>query len=400
MTRQRRAIIVGGSMGGLFAALALRKRGWHVEIFERNATALSGRGAGIATHERLSRALAGVGISPNALTGIRIDTRRLYDRAGHVVRDLSYPQLNTSWDTLLSLLRTEVPDTCYTLDCTVIDVTSNNSAAIAHFADGTTATAELIVAADGIRSTVRACVAPQSQPVYAGYVAWRGLVDEMALSATVRSTLMPCFAFCLPAGEQMLGYAVAGRDNQLAPGQRRYNFVWYRPADAAVMLPRLLTDETGHHHAMSVPPPLVANAVIAEMRRAAEATLAPAFFEAVAKTDMPFFQPIYDLAVPRMTYGRVALIGDAAFVARPHVGAGVTKAAEDACALAEALDGRETMAGLALFDQTRTPIGARIVRQGRDLGAQLGQTRLDQGVAEPIGTIDILRDTASLAFLD
>jgi 2-polyprenyl-6-methoxyphenol hydroxylase-like FAD-dependent oxidoreductase len=395
MTQQRRAIIVGGSMGGLFAALALRKRGWHVDIYERNATALSGRGAGIATHERLSRALTAVGIHATAWSGIEIDTRCLYDRAGHIVRDVTYPQLNTSWDALLSLLRSQVPDTCYHLGRTVTDVITQDATAVAHFSDGTSATADLIIAADGIRSSVRACIAPESQPVYSGYVAWRGLVEEMALSNAVRSQAMSCFAFCLPPGEQILGYAVAGRDNQLAPGQRRYNFVWYRPADATVELPRLLTDDTGHRHAMSVPPPLVAKSVIADMRRAAEATLAPIFVEAVAKTDMPFFQPVYDLAVPRMTYGRVVLIGDAAFVARPHVGAGVTKAAEDACALAEALDGRDTATGLAQFDQTRTPIGARIVRQGRDLGA-----RLDQGAAQPTGTIDILRDTASLAFLD
>src|SRR5690606_30471686 len=141
---------------------------------------------------------------------------------------------------------------------------------------------------------------------------------------------------CLPHGEQMLGYPVAGCGNDLRPGHRRFNFVWYRPARPAA-LERMLTDESGKRPDVSIPPPLFAGAVIEEMRAAAERVLAPLFREAVRRTRMPFLQPIYDLTVPRMMAECVALIGDAAFVARPHVGAGVTKAAEDALALADSL---------------------------------------------------------------
>ena len=63
--------------------------------------------------------------------------------------------------------------------------------------------------------------------------------------------------FCLPPGEQFLGYPVAGPDNDLRPGHRRYNVVWYRPADEATKLPWLLTDESGVTHAISIPPPLI-----------------------------------------------------------------------------------------------------------------------------------------------
>jgi len=78
---------------------------------------------------------------------------------------------------------------------------------------------------------------------------------------------------------------------------------------------------------------LIARSTVAAMRADAARVLASQFNEMVGLCEQPFLQPIYDLEVPRMAFGRVALVGDAAFVARPHVGAGVAKAAEDALAI-------------------------------------------------------------------
>jgi len=170
--------------------------------------------------------------------------------------------------------------------------------------------------------------------------------------------------------EQMLGYPVAGPNNDLRPGHRRYNFVWYRPASEARELPRLLTDDTGRTHVLSIPPPLIARDVIAAMRAGAERVLAPQFNEMVGLCAQPFLQPIYDLEVPHMAFGRVAILGDAAFVARPHVGAGVAKAAEDALALAQALDAGENVeVALNQYEQARIPAGERIIARARHLGA-------------------------------
>ncbi len=182
-------------------------------------------------------------------------------------------------------------------------------------------------------------------------------------------------------------------------------FVWYRPASEEEGLPRLLTDDTGRRHELSIPPPLMAKAVVAEMREAAARLLSPAFAEAVRATPMPFIQPIYDLEVPRMAFGRVALLGDSAFVARPHVGAGVTKAAEDALALARHLGaGRDAGAALAAYDAERQPIGADVIRQARHLGAylQAGRRTAEQELlAERYRAPDaVMRETASVAFLD
>ena len=227
---------------------------------------------------------------------------------------------------------------------------------------------------------------PALAPLYAGYTAWRGLVAEAAFPPPLHAQLFDEFSFCLPPNEQMLGYPVAGPDNDLRAGHRRYNFVWYRPASEERELPRLLTDESGRTHALSIPPPLIARDVVARMRTAGEQVLAPPFNAMLSLCAQPFLQPIYDLEVPRMAFGRVAILGDAAFVARPHVGAGVAKAAEDALALADALAGHDDVeTALRQFEEARLGVGEKIIARARRLGAYVQADLKTRGRARLCG---------------
>jgi 2-polyprenyl-6-methoxyphenol hydroxylase-like FAD-dependent oxidoreductase len=214
--------------------------------------------------------------------------------------------------------------------------------------------------------------------------------------------LFELMTFCLPPGEQCLGYPVAGPDNELRLGQRRYNVVWYRPADEASELPWLLTDDKGVTHSISIPPPLIRRDPIAAMRAAAERLLAPQFRDIVRLIDEPILQPIYDLESPRLAFGRVAILGDAAFVARPHVAAGVSKAADDAAALAQALDGDDVEAALRAFEARRLPQGRKIIERARHLGAYLQATQTAEERARSARHSipqAVLAETAVLDFL-
>src|SRR5204862_1850729 len=193
----------------------------------------------------------------------------------------------------------------------------------------------------------------------------RSMIPEKAIPPAIHREVFEYMVFCLPPGEQFLGYPVAGPDNDLRPGHRRYNVVWYRPADERGELKRLLTDESGTTHAISIPPPLIARDAIAQMRAAAERLLAPQFRAVARMIDEPILQPIYDLETPRMAFGRVAIVGDAAFVARPHVAAGVAKAADDAAALVAALAREEVAPALRRFEAARVPVGHRIIERAR-----------------------------------
>jgi 2-polyprenyl-6-methoxyphenol hydroxylase-like FAD-dependent oxidoreductase len=358
-------------MSGLFAAVLLRQAGWDAKIFERVEVELSGRGAGIVTHAELCAVLEAAGFDPNKNLGVEVPGRKTFDRSGRVIAEYACPQTLTSWDRVFSMLRESFPAERYHRGKGLTHIEECTGRVAAIFSDGSRADGDVLIGADGFRSTVRAETLPEVRPVYAGYVAWRGLVAEEALTAATHKDIFDAMVFCLPPGEQILGYPVAGPNNDLRAGRRRYNFVWYRPAGAAE-LKRLLTDETGHTHELSIPPPLVRADIIRELRAASERLLPPQLQEVVRLTPQPFLQPIYDVETTRMAVGRVALIGDAAFLGRPHVAAGVTKAAADAMALVTALRaGGDLEAALDRFERSRMDINRRVVARGRDLGTYL-----------------------------
>ena len=115
MTKRGRALIIGGSISGLFAALLLRRNGWQAEIFERSATELAGRGAGIVTHAELRDALRMAEIDPDDGLGVGVKIRRMFDRDGRVIAERPFPQIVTSWDRMFRLLRNAFPAANYHL---------------------------------------------------------------------------------------------------------------------------------------------------------------------------------------------------------------------------------------------------------------------------------------------
>jgi 2-polyprenyl-6-methoxyphenol hydroxylase-like FAD-dependent oxidoreductase len=371
---RRRALIIGGSMSGLFAGLLLRQRGFQVDVYERVNSELAGRGAGIVAQPQVAETLRSIGISPADL-GVDASTRQVLDVEGQVVCSFECPQILTSWERVYRKLRDAFPAAHYHRGRGLRAFEQTADSVVAHFSDGGREEADLLLGADGIRSTVRQQVLPDLLPIYAGYVAWRALIPEQAFPPIIHRELFEFLTFCLPPGEQCLGYPVAGPGDELRPGRRRYNIVWYRPADEHTELQRLLTDESGVTHSISIPPPLIRRAAIAEMLAAAERLIAPQLRTIVRLMDEPILQPIYDLETPRMAFGRVAIIGDAAFVARPHVAAGVSKAADDALTLADEVASGDIEPALRRFEARRLPVGRRIIQHARHLGAYLQATR-------------------------
>lgn len=401
---KRRALVIGGSMSGLFAASLLRRQGWDVNVFERVEGELAGRGAGIVAQPEIGAAFKVLGIDFGTDLGVNTVPRRTFDRDGKLIGETECRQTHTAWERVYRLLRDAFPPERYHRGRRLTRIAQDDATVTAHFAEGPPAEGELLVGADGLRSNVRAEFLPDLGPSYAGYVAWRALVDEADISPATHRDIYLCMAFGLPPGEQLLGYPVAGANDDLRPGHRRYNWVWYRPAEEHTKLRDLLTDTGGETHVGSIPPPRIRPAVIAEMRADARRLLAPQFQEVVMLAPQPFLQTIYDFETPQMAFGRVAIVGDAAFVARPHVAAGVAKAAEDTMALADCLTRTDDVAaGLRAFEHARIGTGRRIVQRGRALGAYIQpERRTDEereNARRHAGPERVMREIATLDFL-
>jgi 2-polyprenyl-6-methoxyphenol hydroxylase-like FAD-dependent oxidoreductase len=390
MGERRKALVIGGSFGGLFAANLLARAGWDVEVFERVGEALADRGAGIVTHEELSAAIRRAGAVSDETLGCDTVSRATLDPQGRLIAEMPLRQTLTAWGRLYRLLKDVFPAERYHYNRSFERLEQDGSGVTAFFADGSQARGDLLIGADGIRSGVRAQLAPAAIPAYAGYVAWRGLLEESALGASAQRELVDRMAFGLPPGEMLLTYLVPGRGDTTVQGRRRYNFVWYRPVDAPHGLADIFTDAEGRRYEHNIPPDRIRPEVTAAMHADAERLLAPQFVEAIKRAPEPFFQPIYDLESTRIAFGRVAILGDAAFVARPHVGLGVTKAAGDAVSLVDALERqpRNLDDALGAFEQARVAFGTAIVAHARMLGLGIGPAETAPG---PRRLVDHLR---------
>lgn len=400
----RRAIVIGGSMSGLFAASLLQKAGWQTDVYERSDVELRGRGAGIVTHPDLIQSLERSGAQLKDL-GVTIQERIALDSQGSVIERLPYEQIVTSWDRLHQIMRATIAQGTHHLGYNLKTIEQDADSVTAIFDNGEHVTGDILVGADGFRSVVRSLFAPKFQPIYAGYVIWRGLADEGVIPKQAHEAVFDKFAFFLPPCNKNIGYPIAGPDNDLRPGHRRWNWVWYR-AVPKPDLDDMLVDEEGVYHAISIPPPKVRADLIARLKEDARHFLPPPMRDILFCVAQPFFTPIYDLLVDKMVYGRVALIGDAAAVARPHVGMGIAKAGTDAEVLADSLASHPDLReGLARFERERLPIAGKAVTQGRLLGEYMldhaspetaaGDTHWREFHSIP----GILKHTASSAFL-
>jgi 2,6-dihydroxypyridine 3-monooxygenase len=365
-----RVAVVGGSLGGVTAGLALRDAGCDVQVLERSRSPLEERGAGIAVLDETVRFLVEHEIVDLDQVCVSTHWLRYLDRDGSVQYEERRKYRFSSWNTIYRTYIGCLGEERYRLRAEVVGFGQQGSAVSVRFAGGAAPDYDMLVGADGIGSTIRQALMPEVEPRYAGYVAWRGTVPEHLLSPKTFRVLDDAITYQLHPDSHILVYPIPGKAGGIERGGRLMNFVWYRNVAAGEELRSLLTDREGQLRASSLPPGAAQKAHLRELREVAAERMAPAIAEVVLGTEQPFVQVIFDLEVSAMAFGRVCLVGDAAFTARPHAAAGTAKAAANAWALGRAVAAArgDVVQALRDWEPSQVALGRNLVRRARAIG--------------------------------
>jgi 2,6-dihydroxypyridine 3-monooxygenase len=363
-------IVMGGSLGGLTAGLTLRDIGCDVTVLERSRTPLESRGAGIVLHPATVRYFIDNQVLALDEVSTRADSLRYIDREGSVVHEQPCSYRFTSYYTLhRGLLGAMDPDR-YEMGIEVVEFDQGPSAVSVVSRDGSERSCDLLVAADGIGSTARGKLLPGVRPTYAGYVGWRGTVGPTDVEARTFREQHNAITYFVGPNTHILTYPIPDFDGSVEPQRRRINFVWYVNVSQGAALADLLTDNQGVARDVTVGPGAVQARHVDALFDAAAAELPASLAEIVIQSREPFVQVVFDVEVTRMAFGRVCLIGDAAFAIRPHAAAGTAKAAEDAWRLSAAVE-RERGAvpgALARWEPAQLALGRQVLERARDIG--------------------------------
>lgn len=366
--RPLRVVVSGGSIAGLGTGVALHRAGIDVHVFEQDGGAMRSAGAGLVVQPELAalfRPAEGATLPTTRCRG-----RRTLGFDGDFGLLQRMPQQFTSWNAVHATLLQVFPEERYHRGATVERYTRNERGLQIDIGGIGAVTADLLVAADGAQSPLRRKLLPDLKPHYAGYVAWRGTVPERDMPQDIIEAFDDVFSFGdARSGGHALAYFIPGDNLETAPGARQMNWVWYVGANAAERDDLLVTRD-GVQRRASLRRGMARQSVVAELQARALAELHPMFARLVALTAEPFLQTIVDLAAPRTLFGRTVLIGDAAFIVRPHTAGGAAKAARDAQALADALVAPKSMIdqSLDLFQREQLHYGQTLLEYGVRLG--------------------------------
>src|SRR5215216_700496 len=275
---------MGGSLGGLTAALVLRDAGCDVEVYERSEIPLEGRGAGIVLNPATVRYF-----TENDVLGVgKISTStrwvRYMARDGSTTAEHRFSYRFTSYNALYRGLLVCFDDDCYHLGKEVVEFDQDTGGVTVRFANESSERCQLLVCADGIRSTARRLLLPDVTPEYAGYAGWRGTVEEAQLSPETFDTLNEAITYYVLPNSHALVYPIPGAKGSLEPGMRLISWLWHRNVENGRELDDLMTDREGKLREVSLGPGDVRERYAEELRHAATSALPPPLADVLVKT--------------------------------------------------------------------------------------------------------------------
>ncbi|WP_114777401.1 FAD-dependent oxidoreductase [Botryobacter ruber] len=341
-----KAIIIGGGIGGLCTALALQQTGADVTVYEA-APHIKPVGAGIGLAANAMQGLARLGVAEEVVArGRQLKALTIFDEKGGIISDFDTRPLSKKYginnfvihraDLHEVLYRHLKPGTVQ-LGKRCQQVRQQDGQVQVTFADATTATADLLIAADGINSLVRQALLPQRRPRYAGYTCWRGVTENpgAAINTAISAETW--------APQGRVGIAPL-QDNKI---------YWYVCINAPERDP----------HMQQLTPTQLAER-FATLPPAIPAILGATKPEEIIWNDIADLEPL-----KQFVFGRIVLLGDAAHATTPNMGQGACQAIEDAVVLRNCLQQQTSLASaLQQYEKRRLARTAKVIRLSRLLG--------------------------------
>ena len=362
--------VVGGSIAGCAAAIALSRAGCQVEVLERSSSGLSDRGAGIAIPHALRETLIAADYLdadyPYWPAKKRVWLTKNGDSpTGDVLWEQAGEASLNNWSILWKSLRSRVDDSIYREGERVLSFQQDDDGVTVMLDSHQRERFDVLIGADGYRSLTRHRLFPETHIEYAGYVLWRGnfaearVKDRAPIDEADQSHAW--HTICFPGGHGVF-YMIPGNEDSADVGQRRVNWAIYAATPDGLVL-----DRPG-----SIAPGEIGPDIEASWRQILTDHFPP-WHKYLIELTRPMelsIQPIYDETVPAYHSGRIALIGDAGTVTRPHTGSGATKALQEALLLEELTQELDDWGSiLDRYDSERTAAGNSIVELGRRIGA-------------------------------
>ncbi|RDL41696.1 uncharacterized protein BP5553_01675 [Venustampulla echinocandica] len=362
-------VIIGGSIAALMSGIVLTRLGYNVRVLEQNESSVrEEKGAGITVGPDAQEFFSKYDQVPGPYA-VPCPGVNFLDANSKVKQFMKRPMLMSTWSALYYRLRANFdgykssfcPDppasaqnqgkAVLQMGAKVTNVADTDGQVTVTYIDKAEGTehsikSDLVIAADGASSAIRRILLPDAEPLYSGYLGWRGLVPESEMSEESREILSPEFTGFTYKGGYILCYIVPSSDGNLEVGHRRFNWVWYSksPPQSSAQYAEIMTDSDGWKHRNSVPKGKMREDVWNAQREYGTKILNSVFVELINKTKEPFLSVIQDFAAPQASFfdGKLLMLGDALAVFRPHMALSLNQAAVDNLLLEKLIKGEIT----------------------------------------------------------
>lgn len=394
--------IVGGSLAGCMAAIALGRAGHRVTVHERSRAGLVGRGGGVTTSRSVLDGMIGAGFLdagfPSApyrelLLGRSVGPD---DRLGRCPLRLPLMMQCLHWSGMWENMRGRIPDADYHNDRTLIDARDEGDGVRLRFQDGQQTTADLVLFADGYNSSGRALMFPDAALDYRGYLVWRGVVPEAEVATDAALETHPRISLSEGRGS-FISYLIADRSGSLRPGDRLINWAVYLELPETD-LGSFMVDAEGRARTGTIPAGNMRPEQDAALKDRMRHALPSYFADVVSASRDNQIQLIYTCRPPAYRLGRMCLLGDAGVMVPPLTGAGLFKGFSNAVGLADALaqDG-PLDAVLDAWSDAQMRAADEMLRMGREMEDAFIWNTIDLSTADPVAARTWFDDAIRIA---